>query len=405
MASISILDSVHGMTKLQRTFDVGEGSQLLTGRRVVIILPGCTLGGAERQALVLAEFLQREMHANVQIWAYLPGGPVPNRCARYGLPIQIVPVYWSDRIVVQLGCVLKVAWQLRIAGAEIVLPYTGIPNLTGCLAWRLAGARICIWNQRDIGHSLEHRFMHRLSLALASAVVANSNHAADRLVVLGRRREDITIVPNGIVLDNGIPVEGSSLPRAQDSEFSVRVCMLANITRYKDHDTLLRAWNVVMKDRRISQCVPDLLLAGEWGDNYETVANLVAELGIGDSVKLLGRVDDVADLLRTVDIGVYSSRAESCPNGLLECMAAGLPIIGTDTPGIQQAVGPENYAYLSPPGDHEQLGEKIVSLILSPESRLELGDRNRHWIATKFSVEAMCNKTTDLILTKLRDSV
>ena len=76
------------------------------------------------------------------------------------------------------------------------------------------------------------------------------------------------------------------------------------------------------------------------------VEALIQELKIVSSVRLVGEVPDLANLLGALDLGVFSSRFEGCPNGVLECMAAGLPVVATDIPGIIEAVGSDMKSYL-----------------------------------------------------------
>jgi glycosyltransferase involved in cell wall biosynthesis len=94
-------------------------------------------------------------------------------------------------------------------------------------------------------------------------------------------------------------------------------------------------------------------------------------------------------LLAAVDVGVFSSRTEGCPNGVLECMAAGLAVAGTDIPGIREALGPEGLPFLAPPGDEERLAEAILDLAESPALRARAGAANRERIRREFTVEGM----------------
>jgi glycosyltransferase involved in cell wall biosynthesis len=98
-----------------------------------------------------------------------------------------------------------------------------------------------------------------------------------------------------------------------------------------------------------------------------------------------------------VDLGIFSSRKEGCPNGVLECMAASLAVTGTDIPGIREAVGETGYPWLAPPGDAEALARHILTLARDTNLRERLGDLNRQRIVEHFTPEQMVCETVALL--------
>src|SRR5215203_7381277 len=120
--------------------------------------------------------------------------------------------------------------------------------------------------------------------------------------------------------------------------------MVADLHSNKDHATLLRAWRKI-----VMTCNAVLVLAGRHDDAYESLVVLSYELGIERNVRFAGHVSDVPGLLSAVDIGVFSSLSEGCPNGVLECMAAGLAVAGTDIEGLREVTGCSEL--LTPVGD------------------------------------------------------
>jgi glycosyltransferase involved in cell wall biosynthesis len=143
-----------------------------------------------------------------------------------------------------------------------------------------------------------------------------------------------------------------------------------------------------------------LLLAGslDSSDNTRDATKALAfDLGLGRSVRFLGQVKDVSGLLGAADFGVFSSRFESSPNGVLECMAAGLAVAGTDIPGVREAVGAQGYELLAPPGDAEAMAERILRLASDSALRSRVGEANRARVETEFSPRLMCERTASLM--------
>ena len=104
--------------------------------------------------------------------------------------------------------------------------------------------------------------------------------------------------------------------------------MIANIQKNKDHETLIRSWAILKK--RLGVDCPKLNLAGAKRDTYENLSELIEELQLGELVIFNGMVNDVHELILNMDFAVFSSNAEGSPNGLLESIAGGLPVVATD---------------------------------------------------------------------------
>jgi glycosyltransferase involved in cell wall biosynthesis len=66
------------------------------------------------------------------------------------------------------------------------------------------------------------------------------------------------------------------------------------------------------------------------------------------------------------------------PNVVLEALASGLPVIGTDVPGTRDLVEPDRTGYLVPPADPGRLASVVERLIDRPELVRQLGENSRH---------------------------
>ena len=109
-----------------------------------------------------------------------------------------------------------------------------------------------------------------------------------------------------------------------------------------------------------------------------------------NSVFLLGRVDDIPTLLNDCDLIVHSSVNEGCPNAVLEAMAMSRAVVGTDIPGMRQALGDAcAERCLAQPHSASDLAERIVTVLEDPELRSELGAANFRRVKEEFSVEKM----------------
>ena len=362
--------------------------------KVLFLLGNLELGGAERQALILARHLAEHKHADVEVWGLNRTGPVADICEQHGITWRVVP--YSNE---QSFDLLKVARQLRQARPDILVPYTLIPNVVCGLVWRRTGARLCVWNQRDEGiFPLDEKWQHRAA-QLTPQFISNSQAGARYLIEkLNVDPTKVRVIPNGIELSQPQLDRRAWRKRLEIHETSFVACMVANLHANKDHETLLKAWRLVVDT--LEQCGRDavLVLAGRPYGAYESLVELANELGIAGNVRFAGQVSDVAGLLSAVDLGVFSSRSEGCPNGVLEFMAAGLAIVGTDVEGIREVAGETGMRFLAPPADAERFARLILALAKDPALCATIGAANQNRIKEKYSARRMCEDTVSLFV-------
>ena len=81
---------------------------------------------------------------------------------------------------------------------------------------------------------------------------------------------------------------------------------------------------------------------------------MAQSLGIAERVTFLGWRSDVASVLKASDIYVHSTDAEGFGIAACEAMAAGLPVVASDVPGLAQIV--KGAGILFPAGDDKAAG-------------------------------------------------
>lgn len=148
---------------------------------------------------------------------------------------------------------------------------------------------------------------------------------------------------------------------------------------------LLHAWPTVLR------AVPDArLVLGGSGD--AAAARAIAQrLGIEHSVRLPGWVVDEAKeaLVREAWVFTLPSHAEALPMSILECMAAGLPVVASRVGGIPLAVEDGATGLLVEPRDVEGLARSLVAVLTDPARRREMGRAGRRRAEERFSAEVL----------------
>jgi glycosyltransferase involved in cell wall biosynthesis len=254
--------------------------------------------------------------------------------------------------------------------------------------WQRTGARVCVWNQRDEG-IFEVEQQHRA--AQQTPLFISNSHAGARYLMekLNVDRAKVRVIPNGIEVTQPQLDRRGWRKRLEIEETSFVACMVANLHANKDHETLLKAWRLVV-DRKPNAT---LVLAGRHYGAYESLVELTNDLGITGNVRFAGYVSDVAGLLSAVDLGVFSSRSEGCPNGVLECMAAELAVVGTDIEGIRET----GIQFLAPPANAERFAQIVLDLADAPDLRATTGAANLSRIKERYNAQRMCEDTVALL--------
>ncbi|HEX6043390.1 MAG TPA: glycosyltransferase [Pyrinomonadaceae bacterium] len=372
---------------------------MLKGRRIIFVLFNLDLGGAERQALILAKYLAQHEQAAVEVWGFNRAGPVVQLCEEAGLPWRVVPYPFKSGSLARLAALVRLAFVFRRARPDVLLPYTFVPNIVCGLIWRWTGARACVWNQRDEGVAPFASAWERRAVQRTPLFIANSAAGARFLTEkLGVDAAKVTVIANGI--EESEPEDDRETWRARlgvDDRCFV-ACMVANLHDNKDHKTLLRAWRRVVDELNGAAV---LVLAGRHYGAYESLVALAEELKIQDKVRFLGPVSDVAGLLSAADLGVFSSRSEGCPNSVLESMAAGLAVAGTDVEGIRTVVGAEGAPFLTAPGDDGALAAAVIRLANDSDLRVTIGAQNRSRVREKYDAARMCEETVAVLVKEL----
>ena len=108
----------------------------------------------------------------------------------------------------------------------------------------------------------------------------------------------------------------------------------------------------------------------------QELEELIAELGIEESVRLEGFVSNPLPFMKRAAVFALSSVWEGMPSALIESMACGCPVVSTNCPGGSREILQEGkLGPLVAVGDEASLAEAILSQLESPTERALLERR------------------------------
>jgi glycosyltransferase involved in cell wall biosynthesis len=195
------------------------------------------------------------------------------------------------------------------------------------------------------------------------------------------------------VVHNGVQPNRACRSAAQvRAELGLRdsplILTVARFTEQKSHETLLTAMPGVL-----SACPQARLALVGTGRLQRDLADLARQLGLGDSIRFLGRRDDVADLLAAAQVFCLPSIFEGHPLVVLEAMAAGVPVVATRSIGMTETVRNGATGLLVPRKNPAMLAAALVRLVSDPLLSSALGAAGRAEVSARFSCEAMARQT------------
>jgi glycosyltransferase involved in cell wall biosynthesis len=344
---------------------------------VAIFLTSFDAGGTERQMIELMRRLDRRRYAVHAVCFHRRGAWLPlvetsvASIAEFPISGFGQRVTWRQMRAFSAWCRSQ-----RIAVVQTCDFYANVFGLPAA-AW--AGVPLRIGSRRDLnpGKSRAQLALQRFAYGAAHVVVANSQAAAACLLAERVPERRTTVIPNGVDL--------TRFPRPSPREGAIRrVITVANLRPEKAHEVLIEA------AARLAPRHPDVefLVVGD-GPRRAELEALVRARGIAQQVRFLGHRDDVPALLASADAYVLPSRTEAFPNGIIEAMAAALPVVACGVGGMLELVTPERTGLLVRPDDPIGLAAAMQSLFEAPAHAREMGRAGRREVETRFSFERM----------------
>ena len=267
-------------------------------------------------------------------------------------------------------------------------------NLWAALLGPLAGVPVVVAHEHTWsfdGGAVRRLLDRRVIARRCDIVVAVSREDRRRMISIeGMKPEDVVYIPNGIP---PLPLPEKEVRRTDlDIEEDDLVVGTVGVLReQKALDVLVKAAAMLRGE------FPHLrvLIVGTGGQR-RALEQLVDELGLQRTVRLLGPRTDVPALLRTFDLAACSSNFEGTPLTILEYMEAGLPVVSTRVGGVPDLVEDGVTGLLVNPGDPAALAGALAELLGDRERRAEMGFKGRERRRSEFDIDVTVERIEQL---------
>ncbi len=287
-----------------------------------------------------------------------------------------------------------VANLLRNEGVEHIHVHWG--STTATMAWIISELTGIPWSVTLHRWDIKENNMLEEKVKGAKFVRCISENGRDELLnIISRKYENkVKVIHMGVKTPDKI-----SEPKINRDSFTI--VTPANLLEVKGHKFLVEACSILI-ERGIDsfQCI----FYGE-GQLRKNLENMVEEKKLTEHIELSAVVphDTLIEMYKNhkVDIEVLpsittaSGEHEGIPVALMEAMAAGVPVISTNTGGIPELLR-DGAGILVPPEDSKALADAIEQLMKDPGLRYKIGAEGRAKVEKEFAISSVVKELVEL---------
>ncbi|MGP5078427.1 glycosyltransferase family 4 protein [Brachybacterium alimentarium] len=326
-----------------------------------------------------------------------PGEELERIAEEEGAQALGVPMHRGFSVGADLATLRQLVRILKEVRPDIVHAHTPKAGLLVTLAGRLAGVPLCIYQIHGL-RFITASGIQRQILKLTERVATMAAHrvlcVSPSVLALAEeehviRRGKGAVIGAGTI--NGVDLADFDRERFREESAAIRaelriahdapvIGFVGRLAADKGVAALAAAWARV----RTETPGAHLLLVGTPEDNDPVDPAVMATLEQDPRVHLMGFRADVRPYYAAMSVLALPSAREGFPQTLLEGSAMGVPTVGSDVPGVSDAVRDGVTGLLFPVRDHEALADSLLTLLRDPALRAALGAAGRRWAVADF---------------------
>lgn len=309
-------------------------------KKIIHIITGLGSGGAENMLLKLLQNSNYEEFYH-EVISLTDLGSVGPKIESLGVKVYTINL--------SIRNMFKSLFEIRriCKSFDIIDTWLYHSDLIGFIVAKILLNKKLIWNIRHSNlNKLENKkstlAIVRLNSLLSKyvdSITYNSNDAKKNHLSIGYAEKKSVIIYNGFDIEKFKPNKTNRLQINRLYNLNDNQKIFITIGRWyiqKDYPTLLRA----LYELKVNYNNFILFMCGENLDNNnDELMKLIKEYELQENILLLGRRDNVSELLSAADIYISSSLGESFSNAIGEAMCCGLPCVVTDVGDSKYIVG------------------------------------------------------------------
>lgn len=345
-------------------------------------------GGSEKLVYEIISGLDRERFSPSVAW--FKDKDLVEDFKKLNIQLHYIPK--TKRL--DLHAMAELSKVIKTTGAKIVNVHHFMPLFYSYFGCKVANNVKIVYTEHSLWEvrtdSLMWALIKGYMLKKTDAVIGVSEEISNSIKKTYKLKEkQVYAIRNGVNLRKYPQKHDRLIQGLGINENPIKIVMVANFRKNKNHVFLLKAFSELSK--RNNNKV-HLVFIGQGfkddPDNSESeVLETIRNLNLNEKVSLLGYRSNVNELLSEMDIACLCSDKEGLPMSLIEAMAAGLPVVGTDVDGIKDVIIDKYNGFLVEKGDVKKYSEALDILVQDRDLRMIFGRRSQEIVAQEYSME------------------
>ncbi|MBN1527382.1 MAG: glycosyltransferase [Candidatus Omnitrophica bacterium] len=326
-------------------------------------------------------------------------GPLSEELAKAGIEVLFIPFPKVRALAGVFRAFKKLARVVKEKDIRIIHSNSIRTHLYGSAAGREARVPV-VWHERNLIAN-ELIDPERSLSFLPDRIICNSGAIARRFMRRGALPAKVTVVHNGV--DTGLfspSVNGQKVREGFGVKADETVVGIASrFHRSKGHETFFEAAKILLRDmpqRRLKFLVAGGAVFDTDKEREARLKDLAAVFPLNEAVVFTGLRKDMPEVYAATDLFVLASDAEACGRVIIEAMASGKPVVGTDSGGTPEIIEDGVSGILVAPGKPKAMAEALAMLINDRSKRTAMGLAGRKRAESLFSIGSNVRKIENI---------
>lgn len=344
---------------------------------VAIFIPTLRKGGAEKQAILLANALGED---NKILFILLyPELGIENELLEF--------VVVSDFELIKLeGPFFKKLYAfyqlLKNKKVDSLFCYLTKPDLLGAIIGRLSGVKHIYQGIRSAFLPKSKIIVEKIASFFSSGIIINCYSGKEEFTRKGLKK--IIIIPNCYINPKQYLI--------REQKKKIGIISVGRFVPDKDYYTALAS--VAKLRDNFSDFIYTIV---GYGELESDIRKWIKEFGLLDNVKIIINPTNIIELLQEADIYLSTSSFEGTSNSIMEALDTSLPVVATKVGDNYMLVEEEENGYLSNVGDSDALAASLLKLVQNYEMRLLKGKKSNELLKSRYSFDIFRSKYLNLI--------